>query len=473
MNDRIIFRTFETYKRKYMYDRQTDTVSVLTDEEYQELKKVEEGKLEPENSTIVQKYQEQGLLLPNTVQEIQHPCTHILEHLANYRVRQLILQVTQQCNLRCKYCAYSGVYEGNRTHANKKMSFETAKKAIDFLLEHSLENSEVIIGFYGGEPLLEFRLIKECVKYVYEKCEGKKIVFSITTNATLLKDEIAKFIVENKFAVGISLDGSKKEHDISRKFPNGEGSFDIVMENLKNLQKQYPDYVNKYINIMTTVNPYMNLGCVLEFFSTDKFLKDKSIMFNNMVPTNLKEEVSYAESYFQVRNFEYVKALFYLVGKLEKKYVSQLMTSSIDKTMKLRRALHKRNSLGNVEHHGGPCMPGILRLFVRYDGSLFPCERVNEELEYYRIGTLDKGFDLQKMGELLNFGKITEKECKECWNFQRCLMCSNEIEMEGEKKPTKKNKLYVCQNKKVNTQFELYEQCVLAEFGYTVGKTGE
>ena len=114
--------------------------------EYQELRKVEKGELAAEKSPVIRKYQQQGLFHPNIVTAIRHPQTDILEHNAGKRLSQLILQVTQQCNLRCEYCAYSGIYEGNRTHANKNMDFETAKQAIDFFLAHSTENAESIVA---------------------------------------------------------------------------------------------------------------------------------------------------------------------------------------------------------------------------------------------------------------------------------------------------------------------------------------
>lgn len=111
-------------------------------------------------------------------------------------------------------------------------------------------------------------------------------------------------------------------------------------------------------------------------------------------------------------------------------------------------------------------MPGILRLFVRYDGVLFPCERVNENLDFYRIGSVEDGFDLERMRDILNIGKLTEEECKSCWNLQRCSICSNEIAFHGKGKPGKKEKLELCREKKRESVRELYEQSVLKEFGY-------
>ena len=468
MKKSIIFKPFQTYQSYYVYDRQSNAVICVSKEEYEELKRVEKEELLPKESTVINRYQKQGLFMPGTVKDINHPDTEILEHNAQKRVKQLILQVTQQCNLRCAYCAYSGIYDRNRTHSNERMTFDTAKKAIDFFFEHSTENADVSIGFYGGEPLLEFELIKKCVDYISHTSNGKKISLTMTTNGTLLKGEIADFIVKHEFNIGISLDGSKEEHDVNRKFINGEGSFDIIMNHIKRLSAEHPQYVKQHVKFFTTVNPYMDLGCVLDYFSSSDIIDDNSIMFNTMVPTNIKDDVNvdYKESYFQVRNFEYIKTLFMMIGKLEKEHVSRLTSQSVDNAMKLKKALYFRSPLGTVIHHGGPCQPGILRLFVRVDGTLFPCERVNETLDYYRIGSVNEGYDLNKMQNLLNIGKITENECKEYWNIRHCLMCSNEIEFETRDKPCRENKLEGCKQQKVNAMFVLYQLCVLSEFGY-------
>lgn len=171
----------------------------------------------------------------NVVEKIEHPGTEIIEHYIKTRIQQLTLQVTQQCNLRCDYCAYSGIYDRNRIHSKLRMSFETAKKAIDFFLERSVERLDIFVSFYGGEPLLEFELIKQCVEYINNQAEGKRINYIMITNGTLLSDKVVDYLVENNFALSVSLDGSK-EHDVNRKFVNGEGSFDTIINNIKRIQ---------------------------------------------------------------------------------------------------------------------------------------------------------------------------------------------------------------------------------------------
>ena len=104
------FQLFKTYREKYLYDRQTNSIVKISSPAFDELIKVKHGDLPFEQSQAVACLRRQGLLAPNPVLTIRHPLTELLEHYAARRVKQLTLQVTQQCNLRCHYCAYSGLY---------------------------------------------------------------------------------------------------------------------------------------------------------------------------------------------------------------------------------------------------------------------------------------------------------------------------------------------------------------------------
>lgn len=462
LND-VIFKIFRTYQQPYVYDRHTNSLVMLTEDEHYELLRVEKGELPYDQSEVIKKYQEYGLFKPNIVEKIEHSGTEIIEHYIKTRIKQLTLQVTQQCNLRCEYCAYSGIYDGNRTHSNQRMSIETAKKAIDFFLERNSELADVVIGFYGGEPLLEFDLIKQCVEYAKNQTEGKKIMFNMTTNGTLLSDSVVDYLVENDFRLSISLDGAKDEHDINRKFVNGQGSFDTIIENIKRIQKRYPEF-NKHILILTTINPHMDLGCVLEFFSTEEVLGDKNILFNSMTEQDLKQETNYDKKYYRVRNYEYIKMLFSIIGKLDVKYVSPLVINSRNTLKRKHKDIHGRAEMMPIMHHGGPCLPGVRRLFVRVDGTLFPCERINEMLNYYKIGTLEEGFDVNQIRKILNVGKLTENDCSKCWNLTHCSLCAGQIEFDIE--PKRHDKLKACSKNDDSAMFELYEMCVLNEFGF-------
>ena len=462
MSKEVIFKTFRTYGHPYVYDRHTNSLVMISEDEVNELLQVEEGKLLPEQSKVVKNYQDYGLFMPNIVDKIEHSGTAIIEQYLKTRMRQLTLQVTQQCNLRCEYCVYSGIYEHNRTHSNKRMNLETAQKAVDFFLARNSELAEVVIGFYGGEPLLEFDLIKQCVEYAKSQVEGKKINFNMTTNGTLLSGNLVDYLVENDFYLNISLDGSKEEHDVSRKFVNGEGSFDMIMNNIKRINERYPEYI-KNISFMTTINPHVDLSCVLEYFSSEEIFNDKNIIYNTMVENSSNQDITYDKKYYMVRNYEYIKMLFSLIGKLDRKHVSPLVMGSREMVKYKQERLRKHTKMVPIEHHNGPCLPGVQRLFVRVDGALFPCERVNEAIDYFKIGTLEEGIDENQIKKIMNIGKVTENECKNCWNLKQCTLCAGQIEFETE--PSRKIKLNVCPQSCNNILFELHELCVLNEFG--------
>ena len=463
MHKQIIFKTTKTFRNKYVYDRHTNSIVRLSEEEFVELERVEKEELPFELSPVIRKYQESGLFAPNVVEKIENPASMIIEQYMNTRLKQLTLQVTQQCNLRCEYCTYSGIYGKHRTHSHRQMGLETAKKAINFFLQRCSSLSEITIGFYGGEPLLELDLIKTCVDYARNCVEGKKITFNMTTNGTLLTDETADYLADNDFSLSISLDGSKEEHDASRKFVNGTGSFDVIIENIKRINNRRPDFARK-IQFMTTVNPYMDLGCTLEYFNTETVFSDKRIIFNSMNDVGLGKELDYDDKYFMVRNYEYIKLLLSLAGKIGAEHVSPLMSGSRGAMERRLRSIHRHTELNSTMHHGGPCLPGVQRLFVRTDGALFPCERVNEALDFFKIGTLEDGFFLDKMKAILNIGTVTEQECKECTYLRHCSICSGQIDFEDEL--TKECKLTGCARTEDNTLFELNELCVLSEFGY-------
>lgn len=150
-----------------LYDREKNKIIAITREEYQALNNILQKKGSEEDQTVLQNFQKRGFCRNSVLRKIEHPATAKLHSVLANGLNQVVLQVTQNCNLRCSYCAYSGSYF-NRTHSKKRMSTETAIRAVDFFMSHSSEVSKSTIGFYGGEPLLEFSLIKKVVSYVEE-----------------------------------------------------------------------------------------------------------------------------------------------------------------------------------------------------------------------------------------------------------------------------------------------------------------
>ena len=472
MDNKIIIKLIKTYGGYYVYDRSTNSLTSISMQEYDELKKVYENILDANQSAVIRRYKDYGLFKPIVIKEILHPFTRVIEHKLNNCVSQITLQVTQQCNLRCGYCAYSGIYSDNRTHSKKRMHYETAISAIDFLIRHSRDLSSIHIAFYGGEPLLEFGLIQACVKYAKNNISGKEVTFGMTTNGTLLNDKVMDFLVNNKFSIGISLDGPKETHNKNRCFENGDGSFDIVMNNIKKLLYRYPSFSDK-VQFLTVINPKMDLLCALEYFSTEDIFSDTSIMYNKMDDKGLKENISYKLEYRLIVNYEYLKMLMYYTGKLPKKSVSGLMLQSQSQYNRMYKHLNRHTTISEITHPGGPCEAGVQRLFVDVSGRFFPCERVDETAACFNIGNLEKGYDLEKIIALINNGKVTEEECKQCWNIQNCSICTGTVDLGNKKILCSENKLKRCDKERRRVFDDLYEMCVLCEMGYSPLEMGD
>ena len=155
-------------------------------------------------------------------------------------VKALCIHICHDCNLRCRYCfADEGAYHS----AREFMSEETAKKAIDFLIENSGNRKVLEVDFFGGEPLMCIDTIKNIVYYAKEKAaaRGKKFLFTTTTNALLLNEEAIEFFNAEMENVVLSLDGRKQVNDAIRKTVNGKGSYDFVINNIKNFVKSRGD----------------------------------------------------------------------------------------------------------------------------------------------------------------------------------------------------------------------------------------
>ena len=143
-------------------------------------------------------------------------------------VKALCLHIAHDCNLACRYCfAEEGEYHGRRA----LMSFEVGKKALDFLVANSGNREHLEVDFFGGEPLLNWKVVKQLVEYgrSLEEANHKKFRFTLTTNGVLLNDEIMEFCNREMSNVVLSLDGRKEINDKMRPFRNGSGSYDMIV----------------------------------------------------------------------------------------------------------------------------------------------------------------------------------------------------------------------------------------------------
>ena len=322
MQDKKIYlHLFKTLNNYYLYDTNANSIIKVNEKVYRKLQQGEDNL--NEDPQIVS-LRERGFLQPIQQPEICHPLTDKVESYLQNNLSLLILQVTQNCNLRCKYCVYSGSYI-NRVHSNKRMNFETAKKAVDFYYNHSKNTEIASVSFYGGEPLLEFELIKKVVAYCETKFAGKQLNINMTSNATLLTSEIMDFLQLHKVNLTISLDGPEEVHNRGRVFADSKtGTFAKIMENLKEFENLYPEYVNT-IGFNAVLDEGNDFKASSDFFSFD-FLKEATVTFTTVSNRDVIVEKNIQEEFIVNFKYELFKKFLNCIGRLSEDCVSKLMS---------------------------------------------------------------------------------------------------------------------------------------------------
>lgn len=346
----------------------------------------------------------------------------IEKYLIDGNTYQLIINLTEDCNFRCKYCYLTDVYDYTRNRTSAKLELETGVKALDLFFEILKPIAKKIPGklagvtFYGGEPLLMYSTIKKLIDYA-KTHSPTPLLFNITSNGYILNDEMMDFFVANKINIAISLDGNKENHDRNRVLVNGKGTFDVVYKNIKRFQEKYPDYDR--LNLLSVYDFKTDLEANVRFFEEEKLPR---IVFLNSV-SNLNT------NYYDRFSDEEIKAYNQQKDKLSGKYIdSRKRRKPISEYIRVfyvgPSMVILRPKLDNVRPFIAPftgtCIPGM-KINVRTDGTLDICERVNKT---FPIGHVDTGLDYTAIKKLLNlYNSTITKECDNCTLNKNCTLC--------------------------------------------------
>lgn len=301
MNNKRLGRCFQTRRKKYYFDTGTGKVFEVNSNVYYILQKILDNAdkedllndsdvtVEALNEVYSSIMQENILKAPVLEGFIGSQITDLEGQLTKHRA-QITLELTERCNLRCKYCIYNEGQGGYRNFGNRDMTYEIAKQGIDDLIENSGDDS-IYVGFYGGEPLLKFDLMKRCIDYC-GTISGKDITYAITTNGTLMTNEIAQYFAKlgRKIHITLSLDGPQAINDKYRVYKNGKGTFSDVLKGLKNLLEAFKDKDTLSLGINTVLSEPTtdNLDKIETFFEELPGLPDNVIYTSSFVATKDK-----------------------------------------------------------------------------------------------------------------------------------------------------------------------------------------
>lgn len=419
---------FSTENYSYYYDTCTNKVMRLTSEEIQILKwivDIAKGKNLPGNfdwinvEEFINSFRSENLLAKGESRFLDIE-EDFITYQINKNLKQITLEVTQKCNLRCNYCIYNEFNEDFRNFDFAEMNFETAKKAIDYALEHCGER--LAITFYGGEPLLNIELIKRVVEYVECNKGRKKITFSITTNLVLVTEEIADYLASiDNFTIMGSMDGPEEVHNSNRKDCQGNGTYQKAIDGLKRLVEALDRYgrnIQDIISISVVIGkPYE----IQKYEQIDSFFKKLS-----WLPDKVGKSVSYAiypENVMKIDgDKQRINSDSILKWSLEKNgernfyngtLYSLLLPIHIRKIWEMPQFKFKLN---------GCCIPGSRKVYVDADGGFRLCERIGCSPI---IGNVDTGVDYDQLQikYIEEFCQKSQEDCSNCWARNLCYVC--------------------------------------------------
>ena len=302
--------------------------------------------------------------------------------------------LTERCNLACEYC-----YQ--RELKNKRdLDEKTGKNIIDFLFSHA--GDYFSIAFFGGEPLLQFDLMKTLMEYaVQKKKEGFKLSFSINTNGTLVNNEILEYLRINRVGIVLSLDGTPDAHDLRRRDASGKGCFDLLSEKLPLLMED-----PRQVHVRMTVTP----ETVKKMADGVRFIH--SLGFRSLAVAMDRTNDGWDEENREIFKNQYTNILNWYKDKLREG--SHFAMVDLDfGALSLSHPYREK---------GMPCNAGLEGIAVDPEGVIFPCYRF-VGMNGTEIGDIYDGFDEEKRNLYRNYSRNDIEKCKNCpFNF-RCHRC--------------------------------------------------
>ena len=312
-------------------------------------------------------------------------------------VKALCLHVAHDCNLRCRYCfAGTGAFGGDRS----LMSLEVGKQALDFLFEASGKRRHIEVDYFGGEPLMNFQVVKELIRYGRQESRrrGKVLKQTLTTNGVLLEGEILDFLNQEEVALVLSLDGRKEVNDSMRPSVNGKGSYDVILPHFKAAVASR-DWDNYYLR--GTFTRYNK-----DFFEDIKHMIEEGFSLVSEEPVVADPGQSYA---FREED---LPELYRQYEKLARYYVEK------ERAGEPFLFFHF-----NLDLDRGPCLPKRLSgcgagheyMAVAPEGTLYPCHQFVGNPDFV-LGNVKEGVKRPEIGLSFRHSHVLTKEkCRDCW----------------------------------------------------------
>ena len=472
---RPFIKRFKTSRRQYVFDVNSNRILSVDPEVYEVLGDYQHltyqnilqkhsprfgrNKVGKAVKDIEQAIAREKLFLSSRPQKLSNAglSPEEFQEVYNYRLRQIVLDITEHCNLRCHYCSREW-NQGLRNYRRRRMAEQTALKAIDFLHAHSGQSEKRSLSFYGGDPLLEFDLIQRCVDYARNEFSSDCPRFNVTTNGVLLDRNMAEYFARHRFGVTVSVDGPRSVHDRHRVDSHRKGSYEKSVLGLRRLFEAYDGKAADLISINMVITPPYDLDILQELWEEQRWLpRDISTQPNyvNTEFTNFLEKYDCdpSETVYR-RSRKRVFSTFRrecIAGTPRK---TPLVFSFIEPAMLTfynRRVYDPPRTLYPLN---GCCIPGNRRVFGSTDGKLWLCEKADG---CPPLGSVFSGYDSQRMQELVDtYDQESLQDCQRCWAVGICSLCFADALSDGNFDPEKKRRNCRGEREKLTSQLKTY-----------------
>lgn len=437
-----LMHTFKSDHKKYLYDTGTNKIFACEDAVFDILNNIEsmglhDGLLKSKQAIVFDEFRRglniiQNSILQNNVLKIYKAnkfglSTHYgdINKAIDTSLQMIQLEVTERCNLRCKYCVYNSFNTQKRNHGSKDMNISTAFKAIDYASECGKYQNEIGLGFYGGEPLLRIDFIKACIEYAKKK-DNNKFRFNFTTNGTLITEKMAEYFASENIGIHVSLDGPEKIHDENRRDIANNGSFQNTIRGLKLLLDAYGNKGKKVSLSMVYMPPYSEekIEEISELWNEYDWLP-KEISLNITYPQGiynlLKEENLYNNSVRDYSLFNWVKKK-YLISYINGNKPHPIVANCLERNLAILMRRPTYNEPIDKFNLNGCCIPAVRKIFVTVDGNYAVCERIGSA-PY--IGDVNNGVraDIIKEIYIKDYDEKSLPICSKCWAIRLCQIC--------------------------------------------------
>lgn len=353
-------------------------------------------------------------------------------------IYQIVFEITDKCNLNCSYCGYGELYSGYDNRIDKNLSWDMAKQILDYFLDiwkkdiYPSINKPIAIGFYGGEPLLNFPLIIKITDYLeMNKPSDIEFTYHMTTNGLLLNKYMNE-LANKDVHLSISLDGDKNNNSY-RLSQNNNNVWQNIMDNIGLIKSEFPKYFEKRVSFISVLHNRNSIFEILNFFKinfnkTPTILEVSSVGIKNdkkdefyKIYSNKKKSIRNSQDIAKTQNELFIADPD--TGSM-KDYIFNF-TNNVIKDYKYFFIDHNEISFFPT----GTCLPFGKKMFITVNGKILPCERIDQKFMFGKIenNTVKINPKLIADSQSDYYDKISN-QCISCYKNKFCLECiySNE-----------------------------------------------